>query len=82
MYDQPSHTQIGSTPVQDKGLDEFGELLQREATKGTTLKIIPNVERTPPPSTSAYLSVRPSMQQLVDRQTMLVSNLLTMRATG
>lgn len=92
MYDQPSHTQIGSTPVQDKGLDEFEELLQREAPKGTTFKIIPCVEHTPPPSSSAYLSVTPSMsggkRQLVQRPSELqtlevkVAKLLTMRATG
>jgi len=45
----PTSSQIGDTPVKGKNLDEFGELLQQEAPKGTTIKIVPRLERSPPP---------------------------------
>ena len=93
-----SPAQVGNTYVRDKGPDDFAELLHREATRGTTIKIVPRVERTPPPSSSsAFLTVIPSMhleggerrlvrrqseQQLLDSITMKVSNLLTMKASG
>ena len=56
---QLSPAQVGNTYVRDKGPDDFAELLHREATRGTTIKIVPQLERTPPPST--FLSVIPAI---------------------
>lgn len=81
--------------MRGKSLDEFGELLQQEASKGTTIKIVPRLERSPPPSLMHTSSLqgsldhgekklirRQSEQQIVDAITVKVSNLLTMRASG
>ena len=40
-------SQIADTATRDKSPDDFAVLLQREATKGTTVKIVPRL--SPPP---------------------------------
>lgn len=78
---------IGDTSVRGKTPEEFGELLQTEAVKGTTVRIVPRL--SPPPSASSSLELpekklvrRTSEQQLLDSITMKVANLLSMRTCG
>lgn len=88
--------QIGDTAIAGKGPDDFHVLLQTEAPRGTTVKVIPRL--SPPPSVTSvtssagYGSLEPadrrplmrrqSDQQLMGSLTMKVSNLLSMRASG
>ena len=83
--------QVGDTPVRDKGPDDFAELLQNEAVKGTSVRIIPRV--SPPPSfssisygsmdsTSGRSLIRKQSDHQLDSITLKVSNLLSMKGSG
>ena len=87
----PPPPQVGDTTTRDKGPDDLAELLQSAAPKGTTVKILPRLERSPPPSLNpASLSSLDGEKKLLQRHsdqqldsiTMKVSNLLSMKASG
>lgn len=87
--------QIGDTYVRDKGPEDFADILQKEAVKGTSVRILPRV--SPPPSASINSSLgyssldtssgrslvrKASDNQMMDSITMKVSNLLSMKGSG
>ena len=80
---------IGDTLVRGKTPDDFAELLQTEAVRGTTVRVAPRL--APPPSSFSTASsldhpecklVRRQNEQLLDSITVKVSNLLSMRTCG
>ena len=80
---------IGDTPVRGKTPDDFADLLETEAVRGTTVRVAPRL--SPPPSSSSAASsldyperklVRRQSEQLLDSITVKVSNLLSMRTCG
>jgi hypothetical protein len=89
---------VGDTSVRGMSPDNFQELLEKETGSGTStkVKVLPRMERSPPPPSSlSLLSLgssleitekkllrRQSEKQMLDSITLKVSNLLSMKASG